>query len=333
MSSVTSFLEQCVFKNRPLVIGIFVAMTILMAASASRLGIDAGFEKLLPMKHEYIKVFNHYRTTFGGANSVLVALVAKKGDIFTPDFFTALESATNDVFFMPGVDRSRVSSLFTPNVTYSEVVEDGFAGGNVVPADFTPTPEKLARVRKNILASEYIGRLVANDFSGAIISAELLEVDPSTGKKLDVIQVSKALEVIRAKYSGENIDVHIIGFTKIIGDMAEGASRVILFFGITLLGDHRHGMAVHHVSAPDAAAAGLLADRRDLAVRFATTFGLRHRSHGHSGPLSGVRHRRQPRGSDGHGQPRRRVRRGDAHGSGPGRIPPTAGSGGHRPGQ
>ena len=235
MSSVTSFLEQCVFRNRPLVIGIFAALTILMAISASRLGIDAGFEKLLPMKHAYIKVFTNYRATFGGANSVLVALVTKKGDIFTPEFFTALESATNDVFFMPGVDRSRVSSLFTPNVTYSEVVEDGFAGGDVVPADFTPTPEKLAQVRKNILASQYMGRLVANDFSGAIISAELMEVDPSTGKKLDVIQVSKALEQIRAKYSGNGIDVHIIGFAKIIGDMAEGASRVILFFGITLL--------------------------------------------------------------------------------------------------
>jgi uncharacterized protein len=235
MSSAISFLERLVFKNRPLVIGIFLAMTVLMAASASRLGIDAGFDKLLPMKHEYIKTFAHYRTVFGGANRVLVALVTKQGDIFTPEFFIALESATNDVFFMPGVDRSRVSSLFTPNVTYSEVVEDGFEGGNIVPADFTPTPAKLAQVRKNVLASQYMGRLVANDFSGAIISAELMGVDPATGKKLDVVQVAKALETIRAKYAGDGIDVHIIGFAKIIGDMAEGASRVVFFFGITFL--------------------------------------------------------------------------------------------------
>jgi uncharacterized protein len=235
MSSAVSFLERLVFKNRPLVIGAFLALTVLMAASASRLGIDAGFDKLLPMKHDYIKVFSQYRTVFGGANRVLVALVIQRGDIFNPEFFTALEAATNDVFFMPGVDRSRVSSLFTPNVTYSEVVEDGFVGGNIVPADFTPTPEKLAQVRKNVLASQYMGRLVANDFSGAIISAELLSVDPATGKELDVVQVAKALEKIRAKYTKGDIDVHIIGFAKIIGDMAEGASRVVLFFGITFL--------------------------------------------------------------------------------------------------
>jgi predicted RND superfamily exporter protein len=235
MSSAITFLERLVFRNRRLLIGIFIVITVIMAASASRLGIDAGFDKLLPMKHEYIKTFAHYRTIFGGANRVLVALVTKQEDICTPEFFTVLESATNDVFFIPGVDRSRVSSLFTPNVTYSEVVEDGFAGGNIVPADFTATPEQLAQVRKNILASQYMGRLVANDFCGAIISAELMAVAPDTGRKLDVVQVSKALEKIRAKYTSDDIDVHIIGFAKIIGAMAEGASRVVFFFGVTFL--------------------------------------------------------------------------------------------------
>lgn len=235
MSSAISILEQLIFRNRRLVIGLFIVMTVLMVASASRLRIDAGFDKLLPLKHDYMKVFAQYRSDFGGANRVLVALVAQEGEIFTPEFFAALESATNDVFFMPGVDRSRVSSLFTPNVTYSEVVEDGFVGGNVVPSDFTATPEKLAQVRKNILASQYMGRLVANDFSGAMISAELMEVDPSTGKKLDVVKVAKALEKIRATYSNGQINVHIIGFAKIIGDMAEGAARVVLFFGITFI--------------------------------------------------------------------------------------------------
>ncbi len=232
-SSAISILEQAIFKNRGLVIGVFAVLTLVMAGSASNLSIDAGFDKLLPLEHDYMKVFSKYRKDFGGANRVLVALVSRQGDIFTPDFFSALESATNEVFFMPGVDRSRVSSLFTPNVTYSEVVEDGFSGGNVVPADFTPTPEKFAQVRKNILASQYMGRLVANDFSGAVISAELMEINPDTGKKLDLLEVSGELEKIRNTYSSEAIDVHIIGFAKVIGDMAQGAARVVLFFAVT----------------------------------------------------------------------------------------------------
>jgi len=235
IDSILSSIENLIFKNRKPVIILFVLLTCLMLFNMSKLRIDAGFDKLLPMKHPYMETFSQYRTAFGGANRVLVALVADQGDIFTPDFFNALEKATDDVFFMPGVDRSRVSSLFTPNVTYSEVVEDGFAGGNIVPADFTPTPAKLAQVKKNILKSQYMGRLVANDFSGAIISAELMEIDPATGKRLDVLQVAQSLEEIREKYEKKGINVHIIGFAKIIGDMAGGASRVVLFFGVTFL--------------------------------------------------------------------------------------------------
>ena len=158
-----------------------------MVWSASRLRIDAGFTKLLPAKHPYMQTYLEHVQEFGGANRVLVALVAKDGDMFTPEFFTALKEATDEVFFLPGVDRGRVSSLFTPNVRYTEVVEDGIAAGNVIPDDFSTTPEGLEAVRQNILKAGIVGRLVANDFSGAIISAELLEVDPSTGEKLDVL--------------------------------------------------------------------------------------------------------------------------------------------------
>ena len=69
--------------------------------------------------------------------------MARDGNMFTPEFFEALKNVTDEVFFLPGVDRGRVQSLFTPNVRYTEVVEDGIAAGNVIPDDFEPTPEGL----------------------------------------------------------------------------------------------------------------------------------------------------------------------------------------------
>ncbi len=110
--------------------------------------------------------FLKHQQEFGGANRVLVALVASDGNMFTPEFFDALKGVTDEVFFLPGVDRGRVQSLFTPNVRYTEVVEDGIAAGNVIPDDFSPTPEGLEAVRGNILKAGIVGRLVANDFSG-----------------------------------------------------------------------------------------------------------------------------------------------------------------------
>ncbi len=236
VNSFKSGLEKLIFNNRRIFLGFFILVTLLMAFSVSNLRIDAGFSKLLPLKHEYMQTYVEHRKEFGGANRVLIALMAKEGDIFTPEFFATLEAATADVFFIPGVDRAQVSSLFTPNVRFTEVVEAGIAGGNVIPADFEDTTEGLEIVRKNILKAGILGRLVANDFSGAAISAQLLEVDPETGEKLDFIKVSHLLEEqIRDKYQSDQIDVHIIGFAKVIGDIADGAKRVILFFFIAFV--------------------------------------------------------------------------------------------------
>ena len=134
--------------NRRAVLVLFLLITAFMVWSASRLRIDAGFTKLLPAKHPYMQTYLEHVQEFGGANRVLVALVAKDGDMFTPEFFTALKEATDEVFFLPGVDRGRVSSLFTPNVRYTEVVEDGIAAGNVIPDDFSTSPEGLEAVRR-----------------------------------------------------------------------------------------------------------------------------------------------------------------------------------------
>ncbi len=239
-------LEKLIFGSRRLVISLFVVMTVVMAFSMTQLKVDAGFSKLLPLKHEYMKPFLKYRDEFGGANRIIIALTVQEGDIFTPEFFNALKQATDETFFIPGIDRSRVSSLFTPDVRFTEVVEEGISGGNVVPANFQPTAEGFAQVRKNILKSDIVGRLVANDFTAAIISASLLEVDPNTGEKLDYIHVSELLEErIRKRFSKQGIKVdvassdtglgvHIIGFAKVIGDIHAGADAVKLFFIIAL---------------------------------------------------------------------------------------------------
>jgi predicted RND superfamily exporter protein len=229
-------IEELLFGHRSWVIGIFIAATLFMGYSARNLHIDAGFSKLLPLEHEYMQTYVEHRENFSGANRVLIALVAKDGDIFTPEFFETLQKTTDEVFFIPGVNRPLVQSLYTPNVRFTEVVEDGISGGNVIPDDFQPTPEGLAQVRENILKAGILGRLVSNDFTAAMISAQLLEVDPNTGEPLDLFSVARQLEDIRATNGAAGVvDTHIIGFAKVIGDISEGAGRVVLFFLIAFL--------------------------------------------------------------------------------------------------
>lgn len=225
-------LAQWLLSHRSGLLIFFVVSSVLLGASATRLRVDAAFDKTIPLQHPYMRVFTEYQHTFGGANRVLVALMSKEGDIYQPAFFEALRGLTNDVFFIRGVDRASVTSLFTPNVRFVEIVEAGFVGGNVIPATFTGSVSDLETVRRNVLKSGQVGRLVANDFTGALVSAELLEYDPTSGAKLDYAKVAAQLEQLRARYQGAEHDVHIIGFAKAVGDITDGARGVLVFFSI-----------------------------------------------------------------------------------------------------
>jgi uncharacterized protein len=85
-----------------------------------------------------MQTFLDYEKDFGGANRVLIAVMAKDGDMFDQDFIPPWRTSP-DVIAIDATDDARVRSIFTPNVRFVEVVEDGFAGGNVIPSTFTPS--------------------------------------------------------------------------------------------------------------------------------------------------------------------------------------------------
>lgn len=235
---ILRIVEPIVYARRWLSFTILLAFTAAMLVLALRLQPDAGFEKQIPLDHPYMKVFKQYEQAFGGANLISIAVMRKPGtpgDIYDAQFLDTLHKVTDDVFFLPGVDRSRVTSLFTPGVRYLEVVEDGFSTGDVIPRNYTPTPEMLARIQSNVGKAGVIGRLVSLDQRGALVIAELLEHDPTTGRKLDYRAVADKLEAIRRHYENDQIDIRIIGFAKVVGDVSDASREVLTFFAIALL--------------------------------------------------------------------------------------------------
>ena len=229
-------IARWLIAKRKMLSVLFVLITLALGASALRVHLDPGFNKLIPLKHAFMKAYLDHASTFAGANRILVSVRWKgEGDIYNAEFMKAIRGVTDDVFFTPGVNRAQVFSIFTPNVKYIEVTEEGFAGEVVIPSRFEADAAGLAQVRANVARSGEIGRLVANDLKSALVRADLLEVDPGSGKKLDYAEVSKKLEEIRAKYTSDKIDVQMIGFAKVVGDVMEGLFTVVTFFGIAFL--------------------------------------------------------------------------------------------------
>ncbi|OGO80240.1 MAG: hypothetical protein A2203_08685 [Chromatiales bacterium RIFOXYA1_FULL_46_5] len=228
LNRIVTSCETALFRHRPAVIVLFVLATLFLLFKASQIKLDAAFTKNIPLQHEYMQTYMQHAKDFGGANNILVSVCDAKGDIFNPDFFASFKKIHDQIYYLPGVDRSLVKSLYSPSTRFVEVVEDGFAGGPVIPAEFAPTAEGLAVVKSNVEKAGIVGRMVADDFSCAMVTAQLLEVDPETQQKLDTIKFAAELEQqVRAQYQNENLTVHIIGFAKMVGDVADGAKPMI----------------------------------------------------------------------------------------------------------
>ncbi|MGA4640135.1 efflux RND transporter permease subunit [Stutzerimonas stutzeri] len=214
------------------------AFTLFMAWFAIQLRMDAGFEKQFPIGHEYIETFETYRNDLMGANRLTIVVRARDGDIWSAPGLTRLYDVTQTISFLPGVSRSSVRSLWTPNVFVNEITEEGFRADPLVPG--TVSPEHLddriiSTIANSTAQGGFIGTLVSRDQSGAMITAELNEYE-SEGERLDYVAFNHRLEKeIREKFEDDEFEIQIIGFAKQIGDIADGASAVLEFCLLALL--------------------------------------------------------------------------------------------------
>lgn len=233
------FLERLLFNNRLIVLCILALLTAIFAYGLTKTKLDSSIEKYIPLNHEYIENYLvHANDMKSGVANIKLSLEAKKGDIFTKEYQETLSKINDDIFYINGVNRSAMRSLWTPNTRWMEVTEEGFQGGTVIPSDYDGSEDSLNAVRENILKSGEVGRLVANDFRSSIIDIPLNEVDPETGEKLNYQTLSHEIEKqIRDKYAGPDspYNVYVTGTPKKLGDLMDGALSIGYFFLAAIL--------------------------------------------------------------------------------------------------
>ncbi|MBL4900672.1 MAG: MMPL family transporter [Colwellia sp.] len=234
-TSLANRLEIGLFHHKFLVLMLFVLASVFLVFQATQIKLGASFTKNIPLNHDYMKTYLQHRENFGGANNILISVCNSDGDIFTANFFDTLKGVHDKLFFIPGIDRIQVKSLYSPSTRFVEVVEDGFAGGPVIPADFQANQRGLAIVKSNIEKAGIVGSIVADDYSCAMVKASLMDFNPNTGEKLDTLNMAAQLEQeVRQTFEKGNVSIHIIGFAKMVGDVAEGAKGVVVFFAIAI---------------------------------------------------------------------------------------------------
>lgn len=228
-----SALERLVFNYRLPLVLLCALMTVIFGWAASRMEINAGFDKMIPQSHPFVRnYFDNAEALRGIGNSVRVVVENRNGNIYDPEYLLTLQKISDELFLTPGVDRSYMKSLWTPTVRWTEITERGFSGGPVMPDSYDGTPDSVEQLQTNVLRAGIIGSLVANDQRSTMIVVPLLDADPITGNPLDYGAFSDALEAKARSLENENTGVYIVGFAKLIGDLIDGMLQVLAFFAI-----------------------------------------------------------------------------------------------------
>jgi len=233
-----SLLERAVFNHRRAVLVICALVTVLLAAlAATRLGLSASFEKMIPRSHPYVQNYLEHRQELRGLGDALRIVVENpSGDIFDPKYQATLRKIHDEVFLTPGVDRAWLKSLWAPGVRWTEVTEEGFRGGPVMPDNYDGSSTATEALRGNIARAGIVGSLVGNDFKSSMLVVPLLVTDAKTGERIDVRALSQSLEQMRARVEADgHARVHVIGFAKLAGDLIAGLMQVALYFAFAAL--------------------------------------------------------------------------------------------------
>ena len=232
---ISKSIASGLFAVRPLILLAFIAATVLLGFQASKIELNTDIRKMVPLDHPYIQNFLEHQNDLSLGNDVRVIVAETQGDdIFNEDYVNALKEVTDEVFALEGVDPSKIRSLWTSNVRWNEVTEQGFQGGEVIPAGYDGSQDSLEQLRTNVLRSGQVGRLVADNFQSSVVHAYLLDALGDDG--VDIPALSARLEEIRGKYQDKypNVRIHIVGLAKKAGDVMAAAEEVAMFFFFTL---------------------------------------------------------------------------------------------------
>ena len=187
-------LERVVFYHPKIFLGLVLLITLFFASRIPYVQMYSDFADLLPQEHPYIQLHNDIRDTFGGANNVIVAVVAENGDILNSDTLARIHELTQGIDELPGVNHNLVRSLTHRTVRKTWLDESGNINSEPYYDPLEPdiSSEAIEQLRADVMANSTVfGLLVSPDLKSALIKATFNE------GQLDYVAIFDDLLVLR----------------------------------------------------------------------------------------------------------------------------------------
>ncbi|HLK13022.1 MAG TPA: MMPL family transporter [Candidatus Binatia bacterium] len=199
--------------------------TVCLALAAGRLVTRFDPESAFPADDPAVRIDREIRAEFGGRDTVVIAVVPRRGDVWQPDVLRAVQRITLDLRDrVPGVMAQQLVSLASPAVRRVEASDEGIREDYVM-REVPETAAEIGRLRDIVRDNPMLrGGVVTEDERAAIVLADFW---PGTQADAIAAGVGEAL----ARAAGPSYTLHATGEPLIIAAEHAYLRHVPLYFG------------------------------------------------------------------------------------------------------
>ncbi|MDR2392734.1 MAG: MMPL family transporter [Treponema sp.] len=177
-------------KYPALVLGIIAGITLFFAVPLPRAELDNNNIRFLPEEHQARVISEYLDDTFGGQSMILLGLERPYGNVFEPEFLTRIRDFADVVETIEFV--KDINSIISTQ--YISAEGDSIVVDDMVPEDFSGTPEEIAELRRRISSWDmFRGSLVSDNLSATQI---IINLDVTTEESTSP-EVTESLMKIR----------------------------------------------------------------------------------------------------------------------------------------
>ncbi len=214
-----------ILRYRWVVVVIATLIAIAFAAGAPRLGFSTDYRVFFSEENPQLQAFEEIQNIYSKEDNILIALIPKTGDVFTPDMLQAAATLTEEGWQIPYA--TRVDSII--NFQHSYAQGDDLTVEDLVKDADTLTPERIEQIRRIALAEPLlVNHLLADDGSAMGINVVLTLPGQSAGEVTQSIAAARDIVgVVEADYP--DIEIAITGLAPLNNAFTEASQSDLSF--------------------------------------------------------------------------------------------------------
>ncbi len=220
---------RSVVAHRVMIVAAVLTITAGLGTQLGSLHLEIRRRANLPEGHPYVQIQNRISDLFGGEAIVIIGVIAREGDIFTPAMLGKIQRITDRLGTSPSVIEPSLFSLSAPYVRTVRSDPDGTMRVEPLMGTGPPNAEVAARVRERVESDELFREsLVSADQRAAVIVADFDD-------RMKDVDLAAFVEQSVAPERDDTVTIALAGAPILRKELARYTAMMVFLFPLAVL--------------------------------------------------------------------------------------------------